>query len=166
MPKVRKVDNSSYTYEWISVEDNSRKESLTLVAGKDGVSQEIINYLIEEDEKLRKMFDRDVEETDTYFENRRGMYEKGYSDFKDDPFEQIPEALISRTLESIDVELEERLREFLENDMSPEQCELMYLMHGSCLKKVDIARMEGVSKQAINQRKNRAYAKIEKELMK
>ena len=161
MAKQRKPENTqSYTYESA---DGSRN---TICAGEEGVTEELIQFLRESDSQMALQERNQRMHTSYAFQNAMERYALSPDAERLNPLEQIPDpsADIMRMLfpeEGEDPWLAEKVREAMEQ-LTEQQRELIDALYYSRRKVTEIALEQHVTREAIQNRRNKIFRRIRK----
>ena len=150
------------TYTYVSA-DGTR---CTLHAGQDGVTEEMIRFLAENDHEQELQERYQAEHTDYRYRNAVQRFEQIPNEDADHPLERIadPNADILKILfpEEADDSVALQKLETAMEQLTDRQRELIQVLFGMQKSLVDYAREEGVTEGAIRNRRGKILRRIRK----
>lgn len=159
-----KEQSTKYTYyRW---EAEIKKEiPITITIGEDGLTEEHI-LLIEELDHDEHLQERYAEENRDYAtENKRVKFSHGDQGVSEDPINALgtnetnPDFLLYEA-EVVDPQVEQLLQ--LMDKLTPSQVDFIYAHYGEGRYMADIAREQGCTTQAINNKKTKIINRLKK----
>lgn len=155
-------EKNTYTYLYLN------GQSTELEAGKDGVTQELIDYLEASDDEMRLQERYKRENDDPVFQHFLWRYQRS-AKIMDSPIDQIPD-------ENMDIfeilfpeeELMPIMRQMLPHvleKLTDNQRNLIWEAYGLQKGDTEIAREQNVSREAIQNRRKKILRRVEKLLM-
>lgn len=155
---------TKYTYyRW---DEETKKEiSIIINCGEDGVMEEHILCLEESDHDEQLQGRYEEENLDYTTENKKAKFSHGDEGVSEDPINALgtnktnPDFFLYED-EVVDPQVEQLLQ--LMEKLSPTQIDLIYAHYGEGRYMAEIAREEGCSTQAINNRKNKIIIRLKK----
>lgn len=156
------VDESgNYVYLiWDEEAQDYRRE--VCVVGDGGISPELRTILDEMDAEEERLLDADRHHVDKVFASKMDTYYADQSEHANNPLEMIPQ----RQQHTFQDALREdpRIAQLLVamDKLTPEQVDLVYAVYGEMKFGADVAREQGVSRQAINNRLKKIHARLAK----
>lgn len=159
----KKEQSIKYTYYFWD-EETKKEIPINITVGEDGVTEEHILWLEEfdHDEKLQERYTE--ENRDYATENKKVKFSRGDEDAVD-PMEALSTNKTNQDFllyeeEVVDPQVEQLLK--LMEKLTPTQIDLIYAHYGEGCYMADIAREQGCSTQAINNRKNKIINRLKK----
>ena len=153
-------ENTVYTYK---TQDGN---TWTIRAGENGVTEEMIAFLRENDRE-RELQDRyQKENTCYYYQNGVSLFETVPNEDVDHPIERIiapgPDVMDilfpdEEIMSPLRVKLDAALAQ-----LTPAQLDLIHELYGSCKSMAEVAREQGVSHDAIRHRREKILRRLKK----
>ena len=160
MANSQKKNLTSYTYE------SADGSKITLQAGQDGVTEKWLAYLRAEDAAITEQEDYQRKHLDYGYQNALAYYERDPENTAEHPMNQFqdPNADIFRILYPEEAEDSPLLAETKNaiQLLSDAQKDLIYELYGLCRTINEIAHEQGVTKTAIQNRRNKIVNRIKK----
>ena len=159
---MKKAKEQANTYTYKSVDGTM----ITIRAGENGVTEEIIRILRESDNDMN-LQERYQEENESYsYRNAVEHFEKAPNEDEDHPLERIADGRADimgilfpdRAEDSL---LLQKLEKAMEQ-LTEGQQDLIYELYGFCKNMADIAREQDVTLTAIQNRRNKIFRRLKK----
>lgn len=154
-------ENGNYVYLVWDSENNSYRREVCVV-GEGGFSPEIRAVLDEMDADEDRRLDADRHHMDMVFEAKKRAYCDNQSEYANDPLEMLPQRKHQSFEEVIrESPCIEQLIKAMDR-LTPEQKDLIFAIYGEMLFGAEVAREQGVTRQAINNRLNKIHKRLKK----
>ena len=154
-------ENDNYVYLiWDEEAQDYRRE--VCVVGDGGISPELRTMLDEMDAEEERLLDADRHHVDKVFASKMDTYYADQNEHANNPLEMIPQRR-QRTFQDA-LREDPRIAQLLVamDKLTPEQVDLIYAVYGEMKFGADVARDQGVSRQAINNRLKKIHARLAK----
>ena len=154
-------ENGNYVY-LVWDEETRKYRQEVCVIGEGGFTPEVRALLDEMDAEEDRRLDADDHHLDKVFECRKKAHGDDGSGRTPDPIDLLPQV---RQRSFRDALLEDpRIGQLLTamDKLSPDQVDLVYAIYGEMQFGADVAREQGVSRQAINNRLKKIHARLAK----
>lgn len=154
-------ENGNYVYLiWDEEAQDYRRE--VCVVGDGGISPELRTMLDEMDAEEERLLDADRHHVDKVFASKMDTYYAKQNEHANNPLEMIPQRR-QRTVQDA-LREDPRIAQLLVamDKLTPEQIDLVYAVYGEMKFGADVAREQGVSRQAINNRLKKIHARLAK----
>lgn len=154
-------ENGNYVYLVWDEETRQYRQEVCVI-GEGGFTPEIRALLDEMDAEEDRRLDADDHHLDKVFEYRKKAHSDDGSGRTPDPIDLLPQVR-QRTFQDALLE-DPRVEQLLiaMDKLSPEQVDLVYAIYGEMQFGADVAREQGVSRQAINNRLKKIHARLAK----
>lgn len=153
--------DGNYVYRIWEEETKSYRQEV-FVVGDKGISPELRSLLDEMDAEEERRLDADNHHVDKVFERRKQAHSDDSSGRTPNPMELLPQHR-QRTFDDA-LREDPRIGQLLlaMEKLSPDQVDLVYAIYGEMKFGADVAREQGVSRQAINNRLKKIHARLAK----
>lgn len=154
-------ENGNYVYLiWDEEAQDYRRE--VCVVGDGGISPELRTMLDEMDAEEERLLDADRHHVDKVFASKMDTYYAKQNEHANNPLEMIPQRR-QRTFQDA-LREDPRIAQLLVamDKLTPEQVDLVYAVYGEMKFGADVAREQGVTRQAINNRLKKIHARLAK----
>lgn len=152
-------ENGNYVYLiWDEEAQYYRRE--VCVVGDGGISPELRATLDEMDAEEERLLDADRHHMDKVFASKMDTYYADQSEHANNPLEMIPQRRQCTFQDAL--REDPRIAQLLVvmDKLAPEQVDLVYAVYGEMKFGADVAREQGVSRQAINNRLKKIHARL------
>lgn len=153
--------DGNYVYVVWDAETKSYRREVCVV-GEGGFSPELRSVLDEMDAEEERYLDADWHHTDMVFEGRKKAFDEDTSGRIPNPIECIPQPRQRTFQDAIQENPQIALVLKAMEKLTPEQVDLIYATYGELKFGADIAREQGVSRQAVNNRLKKIHTRLEK----
>lgn len=154
-------ENGNYVYLiWDEELRDYRRE--VIAVGDGGITPELRTALDEMDAEEERYLDADAHHIDKVFEQKKQAHGADASGHTPHPMDLIPQRR-QRTFQDV-LQEDPRVGQLLTamEELTPEQIDLVYAIYGEMQFGADVAREQGVSRQAINNRLKKIHARLAK----
>lgn len=154
-------ENGNYVYRIWNEETRSYRQEVCVV-GEGGFTAEIRTMLDEMDADEERRLDADDHHIDKIFEGRKQTHGADKSGRTPNPMDLLPQPR-QRTFQDA-LREDPRVGQLLiaMEQLTPDQVDLIYAIYGEMKFGADVAREQGVSRQAINNRLKKIHARLAK----
>ncbi len=154
-------ENGNYVY-LVWNEDLQGYRHEVIAVGEGGISPELLAMLDEMDAEEDRRMDADDHHIDKVFEIRKKGHSADKSGHTPDPMDLIPHCRQRTSQDALREEPRISQLLFAMDKLTPDQVDLIYAIYGEMQFGADVAREQGVSRQAINNRLKKIHARLAK----
>jgi DNA-directed RNA polymerase specialized sigma24 family protein len=154
-------ENGNYVYLIWDEETRSYRREVCMV-GDDGISPELRAMLDEMDAEEERRLDADDHHLDKVFDEKKKTHGADKSGRTPNPMDLLPQRR-QRTFQDA-LREDPRIAQLLiaMDKLTPDQVDLVYAIYGEMKFGADVAREQGVSRQAINNRLKKIHTRLAK----
>ena len=154
-------ENGNYVYLIWDEETHSYRQEVCVV-GDNGISPELRATLDEMDAEEERRLDADRHHMDKVFASKMDTYYADQSEQANNPLDMIPQHR-QRTFQDV-LREDPRIAQLMVamDKLTPDQVDLVYAVYGEMKFGADVAREQGVSRQAINNRLKKIHTRLAK----